>query len=375
MTSIPKTSQTGKLIGLGLFFIVWLWADLWTKDWADSQLADPRHPIAVEISKEDVGKTVDEVFSQRLGLKNSPSDEQARKHIIRLPQHESLGGDEPVFSPDSRLKDVSSIYVFWRDDRELAPRRLERSERLLVNRWLSWALPKQDAGAIERTVGDRMAEVTVTDWLQGHLRRMSDEDANAVARDGLHPIRGRVHGVAPSAQIDAECGRLNPRCVQPGETLLVQWRQIDVMGEWFKMVYAENTGAAFGLLKGADPRLRDTIFFGLTVVVFLVIVGILIRTEPRHKMALLSLTAILAGAAGNFVDRVRYGFVIDFIDMDLGFMHWPTYNVADIGISCGVVLLMIDITFNPESPLVVQELDEDEEPSSEAQGDSETAEA
>jgi signal peptidase II len=99
---------------------------------------------------------------------------------------------------------------------------------------------------------------------------------------------------------------------------------------------------------------RDSLFFSLTLVVFLVILGILIRTEPRHWMVLVALTGVLAGAMGNFVDRIRYGYVIDFIDMDLGFMHWPTYNVADIGISCGVVLLMFDITFNPESPLVTE---------------------
>ena len=81
----------------------------------------------------------------------------------------------------------------------------------------------------------------------------------------------------------------------------------------------------------------------------------LVRIEARHRMVLVALTAILAGAIGNFIDRIRYGYVIDFIDMFLGSYHWPTYNVADIGISCGVVLLMLDITFNKDSPLVTEE--------------------
>ena len=69
----------------------------------------------------------------------------------------------------------------------------------------------------------------------------------------------------------------------------------------------------------------------------------------------------MAGAAGNFVDRIRYGYVIDFIDMHLGFMHWPTYNVADIAITIGVVQLVIDIMFNKDSPLVVEPTDGDSE--------------
>ena len=65
----------------------------------------------------------------------------------------------------------------------------------------------------------------------------------------------------------------------------------------------------------------------------------------------IALVSILAGAAGNFVDRVRYGYVIDFIDMHLGFMRWPTYNVADIAITVGVIVLIGDILFNKDSPL------------------------
>mgnify|MGYP004353234033 CR=1 FL=1 len=144
MTSIPRTSQTRKLIVLGVFFVGWLWADLWTKDWADSQLADPRHPLAVETTKKDVGKTAEAVVRETLGLGDGRDADQALQHIARLPAHESLKGEEPIYTSDSRLEGVGTVYVYWREDRNLAPRRLERSERLLVNRWLSWAEPEAD---------------------------------------------------------------------------------------------------------------------------------------------------------------------------------------------------------------------------------------
>ncbi|MEE2780076.1 MAG: signal peptidase II [Myxococcota bacterium] len=350
-------NQSTKLICLGLLFATWLIADLWTKDWADSRLADPRHPIAVKLSASDVGKRVGDVVSERLELGDGPDAKQTRRHVVRLPPHKALDPSAPIFGVDSPVEGVGSFYVFWRDDDALAPRRIDRSERLLVTRWLSWTLPEADPASLRSAANDKLSSVTVSQWLQANLRRIDEERANKIAREGLFPITSAPAPVSETTVISENCASPSPRCLGPGDQLLVQWRRIDVMGEWFKYVYAENTGAAFGLLKGANPIVRDTLFFSLTVVVFLVILGILIRTEPRHWMVLVALTGVLAGAMGNFIDRVRYGYVIDFIDMDLGFMHWPTYNVADIGISCGVVLLMLDITFNPESPLVTEPVD------------------
>ena len=76
---------------------------------------------------------------------------------------------------------------------------------------------------------------------------------------------------------------------------------------------------------------------------------------PAHGwLVATAFAGILAGAAGNFIDRVRYGYVIDFIDWDLGFMHWPTFNVADIAISVGVVALLLDLFFNKNSLLATK---------------------
>jgi signal peptidase II len=59
---------------------------------------------------------------------------------------------------------------------------------------------------------------------------------------------------------------------------------------------------------------------------------------------------ILGGAIGNLIDRARLGYVVDFLDLYWRGHHWPTFNVADVGISVGVVLLVIDMAFSPKEP-------------------------
>jgi signal peptidase II len=125
---------------------------------------------------------------------------------------------------------------------------------------------------------------------------------------------------------------------------------------WFKYRYAENTGAAFGFMRNVEDDVRAMLFLILTIIALIVILTIAWRIcenkENKPVWAVnIALAGILAGAVGNFINRMQYEYVIDFIDMHLGFMHWPTYNVADIGISCGVILLILDMLFNKDSAL------------------------
>jgi signal peptidase II len=109
---------------------------------------------------------------------------------------------------------------------------------------------------------------------------------------------------------------------------------IHVAGGVIFLRYLENTGVAFGLLQGQGPLLT-----GLA----LLIVGILIvyyRYLPHQTPELrLSLGLILGGAAGNLVDRLRLGHVIDFIDLT----YWPVFNIADASICAGAVILALSI--------------------------------
>jgi signal peptidase II len=104
---------------------------------------------------------------------------------------------------------------------------------------------------------------------------------------------------------------------------------------------AYNPGAAFSFLSDASGWQR-WFFSGLAVLIIGVLV-VWLRRLPRGQIRVaLALALILGGAAGNLVDRVLYGHVIDFIDLYYGTWHWPTFNIADSAITLGAVLLILD---------------------------------
>ena len=103
-----------------------------------------------------------------------------------------------------------------------------------------------------------------------------------------------------------------------------------LIGEWVKLTYVENRGAAFGLLQ------NQSAFFILVGVI--VVAGILVgqRFVPTHQTALaVCLGMQLGGATGNMIDRMRFGHVFDFVDLTF----WPVFNVADSAIVVGVAIL------------------------------------
>ena len=104
---------------------------------------------------------------------------------------------------------------------------------------------------------------------------------------------------------------------------------------------AHNPGAAFSFL--ADQPGWQRWFFTITTIVIMVVLLIwLWRLTRGMRLAALSLSLILAGAAGNLVDRVRLGYVVDFIDVYYQNWHWPAFNIADSAITVGVILMLID---------------------------------
>lgn len=106
-----------------------------------------------------------------------------------------------------------------------------------------------------------------------------------------------------------------------------------------RMVY--NPGAAFSFLSDASGWQR-WFFVGLTLLVSLVLVVWLRRLSAGQARLAVALSLILGGAAGNLIDRVVYGHVIDFIDLYYGDWHWPVFNLADSAISLGAGLLILD---------------------------------
>lgn len=109
----------------------------------------------------------------------------------------------------------------------------------------------------------------------------------------------------------------------------------------FHLAYAENSSAAFGILQVLPYALRRNVLTGFAIAAILVLVGLVVTGRIQRGGTAAATGLILGGAIGNVIDRIRLGYVIDFIDWHLGeAYHWPTFNVADSGIVVGVFLLL-----------------------------------
>lgn len=108
------------------------------------------------------------------------------------------------------------------------------------------------------------------------------------------------------------------------------------------LVYAENPGIAFGQLQEGGSFGR-WFFVVLASAAAIAVLFYFLRTPRNDDRILGACALLLAGIAGNLTDRVRLGFVIDFILLHAGQYHWPTFNVADASISIGAVLLAFDM--------------------------------
>lgn len=114
-----------------------------------------------------------------------------------------------------------------------------------------------------------------------------------------------------------------------------------VIDGFFNIIYVRNPGAAFGFLAGTSPAFRSVFFIVVTLAAILLIVYYLRQTGIEELSLVLSLALILAGALGNLIDRVRFGEVVDFLDVYVGTHHWPAFNVADAAITTGASVLAI----------------------------------
>jgi signal peptidase II len=112
-----------------------------------------------------------------------------------------------------------------------------------------------------------------------------------------------------------------------------------------------NTGAAFGLLAGQVSPARTFLFLTVTFFAMSAVLWMLFRLPEGQKTELVALSLIFGGALGNFIDRIRLGEVVDFIDVYYRSYHWPAFNVADSAISIGVMLLLFRLVFVREKSL------------------------
>lgn len=116
---------------------------------------------------------------------------------------------------------------------------------------------------------------------------------------------------------------------------LAPGQSVDVVGDLVRIVFGQNTGALFGLFKD------NAAMFGL---VSLLVIGLIVAYHGRSAPSLyltVTLGLLLGGAIGNMIDRLRIGYVVDFVDVGLGSLRFYTFNVADSAISLSILLLLL----------------------------------
>jgi signal peptidase II len=110
---------------------------------------------------------------------------------------------------------------------------------------------------------------------------------------------------------------------------------------YFNLTYVHNTGAAFSFLSEAGGWQR-WFFAGLALVISIVITVWLARLKQHETLLAIALALVLGGAIGNLIDRLAYGYVIDFLDVYYQTWHWPAFNIADSAITLGVILMLVE---------------------------------
>jgi len=123
------------------------------------------------------------------------------------------------------------------------------------------------------------------------------------------------------------------------EARLPLTRSVQVLGDFYQLQLVYNPGAAFGLHVGAYSR---WFFAALTVGALVVLAAMARHTRSGDRLRFYAIASIMAGATGNLIDRVRSGRgVVDYLLFTLGSFRWPNFNVADMAVSCGAVVLAL----------------------------------
>jgi len=331
-------------------------ADLATKYWASASLATIEHVFPVAAGKGDSGKTFKEFVESCPFTGVEPTDFMSM--TPRLPT------DTRPNYPTNRITVDTGYHVFLTEDRKTPPlflpnpgwmdyvdsmpnfvMRLYYSygawPQAIVSSGTAATFPSFEEARLPRNqwmakwAVDHRDKLPWADLLSEEFPFLDDEQVEEL----LH--KKRIHPVLlPKLR-----ARLNADSqVSDGETYLLKNRSVVLIPGYLDFIYAENPGAAWGLLRNAPLFVRVFFLQFVTVLAMGIILFVAYKAPGDQLLSVVALAGIMGGAVGNFVERVGRYAVVDFIDMHIGeVFHWPTYNVADIGITVGVVILAIQV--------------------------------
>ncbi len=120
---------------------------------------------------------------------------------------------------------------------------------------------------------------------------------------------------------------------------------LPVIPGFFAITHVHNPGGAFGFLAAMSAEVRSLVFVAVSLLAAGLIVYFYWQTPPRQRVLAFGLALVFGGAAGNLVDRIRFGIVVDFLDVYIKDLHWPAFNVADSAITVGVFIFAFYLLF------------------------------
>ncbi len=286
------------LFGFALLVVA---GDLGTKAWATDNLASPVHPMLLHAA---AGQSVAALLAAR-----------------------GIDGQEA-----QKIKDNMALV------------------RLQRGKWQGTAAVTADQVGREIVVSDGTGFANPRAL---HLRpRDLGKPLQQVIADVWRIDPSTVQGLLETAWQPADEGIALDKPLAEGQALAVMERQIVLIPKWFHFVYAENPGAAFSFLSDAPPLVRHLLFTVISSLAALALSWWLWKGQLGSAMSSYALAGILGGAVGNVVDRLHYHVVMDFIYNFIiidGKTHgWPVYNVADIGITVGVILIAGESLFRKQ---------------------------
>jgi signal peptidase II len=127
-------------------------------------------------------------------------------------------------------------------------------------------------------------------------------------------------------------------------------QNLTMIENYFNLTLVYNYGAAFGLLSNMSQKVREPFFFLIPSLTLLLILYVFSRLQETQQMSIYALSMIVGGALGNLIDRLRLGFVVDFVDFHWNNKyHFPAFNIADGAISIGVFILLLSILYEKET--------------------------
>lgn len=289
-----------------LFFaVLLLFADQWTKSAAIANLASPVHPMVVAA---DGTKTVRQLLEGRGVSEGEVAAAVGQRLIWRYDLAKGLSGDSKLDGIDAPRQLVATTGTGFPP-----PRRL-----------------RIDAADAERTLG----EVVAARW------RVAPEAVEALLKTDTYRARDVIQRATE---------------VLPAKSQVVLLsREIKVVDGFMKLVYAENPGAAWGVMRELDASVRVAFFTLIGLLASIGMIWAIWTGWMGSTLTTWALGGVLSGAVGNLLDRNIHTIVVDFILNFVGEHRWPVYNVADIGISVGVALILLELLLHrppaPEPP-------------------------